>query len=73
MKRKRGWTHVCHDGNEKEHEAFPMLEHVCFWKLDAYGKDADREDDPGQFEGNVVFCCGVPPGPWVKDSGTIWT
>lgn len=38
-----------------------MLEHVSLREFDADGKDADREDDPGQFEGNDAFGIGITP------------
>jgi hypothetical protein len=49
-----------------------MFEHVSLWELYADSKDADGEDNPGQFEGNMVLSLGISPGSRVKDSGTVW-
>ena len=48
-----------------------MLAHVSLGKLDADGKDADGEDNPSQFEGNVVFGVMVSPRSWIEYSGSI--
>ena len=50
-----------------------MLAHVSLGKLDADGKDADREDDPRQFESNIIFGIAVSPRSRVKYSGSIGT
>jgi len=71
--RKRESTYVCHNRNKKERKAFPMVAHVSLWEFYADGKDANREDNPGQFEGNVCFCLVVPPRSWVEYSGSIRT
>jgi hypothetical protein len=48
-----------------------MFAHVSLGKLNTDCKDADREDNPGQFEGNEGFSIVVPPGSRVEYIGTI--
>lgn len=50
-----------------------MFKHISLWKLNTDGKDADRKDDPCQFEGDLVPSVGISPSSWVEDSGAIWT
>ena len=71
--RKLEYAYVCHDRGEKEQETFPVLAHVSLGELDADGKDADREDNPCQFEGDVSFGVVVSPSSWIEYSGSIGT
>jgi len=50
-----------------------MLAHVSLGKLDANGKDSDREDNPRQFEGNISFGLVISPRSRVKYAGSIGT
>lgn len=64
-------AYICHYWKEEEQDAPPMFAHVGLGKFDTDGKDADREDNPRQFEGDEIFSIVVPPSSRIEYIGTI--
>ena len=47
-------THPCHYRDKEEEQTSPMSVHILFREFKAHGEHADRNDDPGELEGQVI-------------------